>query len=265
MVTATETLIPTVVDQPTASEIERLEAWTQNVIVQNPDQRREVFEAVQSVKSMKMRVVNFFKDSKEKAHATWKAIVANEKGFTDRLDAFEAAGKRAIIKYDQAEEEKRLAEQRRLQAIADEQARKEREKAEAEARRQRQIEEEARQKAEAARRAAEAADAVEREKLLREAEAADRKAATAAAKADAKIEVSTAVVAPVVQISPVATKLKGESTREIWKWRCINISLVPDNYKIINESMLNKLAVATKGAVPIPGIEFYTEKTMAIR
>jgi hypothetical protein len=226
-----EALEPEVVDPSTATEIAKLEQWTKSVIVQTPDQRSMVYEAIQGVKSTKARVVAFFKDSKESAHATWKKIVANEKSFTDRLDAFEAAGKRAIIAYDQVEEQKRQAEQRRLQAIADEAARKEREKAEQEAARQRQIEEEARAKAESARKAAESANAEERARLLREA----------------------------------APRQQGEATRSIWKCRVVDVAAIPREYMVPNEKALDGIAKATKGAIKIAGVEFYEEKSLSVR
>jgi hypothetical protein len=78
-------------------------------------------------------VIAFFKDTKAERHAKWKAVVALEKAFTDRLDIVEDAARKALKVYDDAEEEKRLAEQRKLQAEADEKARKEKERLEREA------------------------------------------------------------------------------------------------------------------------------------
>lgn len=246
-------------------EVVTIEELTKTVAVRNTDERALVFAAVQSVKIKKKSIVDFFKDMKEKAFQAHRAISQAEKKETDKLDAFEAAGKRAILAYDQAEEAKRIAEQRRLQAIADEQARKDREKAEAEARRQRQIEEEARAKAEAARRAAEQANAEERARLLKEAEAAERKAAAAQVKADTKDEDAALVVAPVVQVAPVTQKIKGESTKSVWRIRVTDFSKLPDEYKVPNEKALNAVAQATKGAISIPGTEIYEEKTLSIR
>lgn len=261
----TELAPPTMVDESTQTEIEHLESWTKTVTVASVEDRARVYEAVASVKSMKNRIVAFFRDSKEKAHATWKSIVANEKGFTDRLDAFEAAGKRAIVAFDQTEERKRIEEQRRLQAIADEAARKEREKQEAEARRQRQIEQEAREKAEAMRKAAEAANAEEKARLLREAETADRKAAAANVKAETREENAASVIAPVVQVATVQVKAKGESTRAIWKARVVDVALVPREYMIVNEKALDGIAKATKGSISIAGIEFYSENSLSVK
>jgi colicin import membrane protein len=246
-------------------EVATLEEMTKTVAVRNTDERTVVYQMVQSVKSKRSAIVEFFADSKTKAHAAWKAIVGMEKNETDKLDAFEAAGKRAILAYDQAEAAKAEAERRRLQAIADESARKEREKAEAEARRQRQIEQEARDKAEAARRAAEAADAAERARLLKEAEAAERKAAAAAVKAENQTENAAAVQAAVAHVAPVAVKQAGESTRGIWRAVVKDAAAVPREWLIVDTKALDAFAKATKGAKAIPGVEFIEEKTLAIR
>lgn len=246
-------------------EVATLEEMTKTVAVRNADERTIVYQMVQSVKSKKKMIVNFFADSKQKANAAWKAIVSMEKTETDKLDAFEFAGKAAILKYDQAKEKMRLAEQRRLQAIADETARKEREKREQEAAKQRQIEEESRKKADEARkRAQEAQDQSERERLQREAEAADRKANAAQIKADSKLEDAAAVVAPIVQMA-APEKQKGESTRDVWTYEVLDVNMIPREYLQPNEKALAGVARATKGSITIPGIRIFAEKTLAVK
>ena len=219
-------------------------------------------------------MVEFYADMKQKANAAWKAIVSKEKTYTDILDAFKAAADGAILTYDQAEAVKAEAERRRLQAIADEQARKEREKAEAEARRQREIEEAARRKAEEARKAATQADAAERARLLREAEKADLKAATASAKAEIQTENAAAVITPVVQIAPTIDKQKGESVKITWKGRIIDINKIPREYLVVFignlptgnfEAAVNTFARSTKGNVKVDGIDFYPDQSLNIR
>lgn len=113
--------------------IERMESWARALVVVNTEQRTTATNALRDVKAKRKEIEDFFAPSRESAHAAWKAIVANIKSFTDRLDFIERAGKQAVRKYDDEEEAKRLAEQRRLQALADEKARKERERLEKEA------------------------------------------------------------------------------------------------------------------------------------
>ena len=255
-------------------EVITMEEMTRTVAVRSAAERADVYKFVQAVKAKRKAIVDYFADMKEAAHSAWKKVVAAEKAETDKLDAFEVAAKRAILGFDKAEEEKRIAEQRRLQAIADEKARKEREKAEQEAARQRQIEEEARKKADEARRLAEAAGAAEKERLLKEAQAAERAAAAANAKAEAKAEQAASVAAPVIEVAKTIEKQKGESTKTTWKGRLIDINLVPKEYlviiianipKVVLESAINVFARATKGNVPIPGIEFYPDSNLSMR
>ena len=255
-----------VIPEEVRKEVSTLEEWTKSVSVTSAGQRLQVYQAVQSVKTKKKEIVDFFAESKAAAAAAHRAICANEKTFTDKLDAFERAGKAAIMAYDRAEEDKRLAEQRRLQAIADEQARKERAKAEAEAAEQRRKEAEARAKAEEARRAAETADKAERERLLKEAQKADLQAAAAQAKAEVKAETAAAVVAPVIEIK-APEKQEGESVRKVWKAKIIDANLIPPAFLAswIDPKKVDDFALTTKGAMKIPGVEFYAENSMAVR
>jgi len=247
-------------------EVTTMEEMTRTVAVRNPQERVEIYGFIQAVKVKKKAVVDYFADMKETAHSAWKKIVAAEKAETEKLDAFEAAGKRAIMTYDETENQKRLAEQRRLQAIEDERARKEREKAEQEAARQRQIAQEAAERAEAARQAAMAASDAERAKLMAEAAAADRKAAAAAAKSENAANIAQSVVAPVVEVK-AAEKQAGESTRKIWRARIINAKEIPVEYLAlwIDPAKVDAFARATKGGVPVSGVEFMAEESMSVR
>ena len=248
------------------NEIATIEERTKNVVVRNPAEREAVYSLIQLCKTKKKSIVDFFADMKEKAFKAHRAISAAEKAETDKLDAFERAGKLAIQQYDEAENQKRIAEQRRLQAIEDERARKEREKAAQEAARQAEIEKQAREKAEAARRAAEAAGAAERAKLLAEADKADRQAAAAAVKSVNAATTVAEIVAPVVQVQAPA-KLVGESVRKIWNARILDAKKIPIDYLAmwIDPKKVDDFARATKGNVPVAGIEFYFENSLSIR
>jgi len=259
-----------------SSGIESLEQWAGGLRIATEPEYEFAVEAVKQVKQARARVVEKLSDPKTKAHAAWKSIVKLEKEFTDKCDIIEHVAKSAMMTYRQAEEEKRLAEERRLQAIADEQARKEREKAEQAAAKQRAIEDEARRKAEAARAEAAKLDADTKEaaSLIREAEAAERKAAAAAVKAEAKIEDAAAVVAPVIQIAKAAP-VKGASIKTLWRAELTDMkkliaaaaagNSLATSFLSFNEEAANKIAVATKGAVECPGVDFCGKDSMAVR
>ena len=97
-------------------------------VVQNESDRKDVLEKVRIAKTIKRSAIAFFKESKELADRTHKAICANEKAVTNRCDIIEGNGKRAIIKHDDFREEEREKERIRLQAEADEKARRERDR-----------------------------------------------------------------------------------------------------------------------------------------
>jgi hypothetical protein len=248
------------------NEITTIEERTKTVAVRNPEERKAVFELIQLCKTKKKTIIDFFADMKKKAFEAHRAISAAEKAETDKLDAFERAGKVAMGQYDALENEKRLAMQRRLQAIADEKARVERAKIESEAARQRAIQAEAERKAAEARKAAENASKEEAARLNREAAAAEAKAAAANVKADAKTEAASFVQSAVVEVA-APEKIAGESTRKIYHARIIDAKLIPVEYFAgwIDPKKVDDFARATKGAVPIPGVEFYFESVMSVK
>jgi hypothetical protein len=110
------------------------------------------------------------------------------------------------------------------------------------------------------------------EKLAREAEKkrkeleAKAEAAREAGKetkAEQYEEKANNVVAPV--LAPTVEQAKGQAVKLQWSAKVIDFAKLPDNYKLPNMPMLNKVAQATKGQVPIPGVEFKSEKILASR
>lgn len=208
------------------------EAWAAAIVIQSQVQRAEVMDKVRQIKAARAAAVEYFRDDKEKAHALHKSITAKEKFFTDHYDAAEKIAKDKVLAFDAVENAKRAAEERRLQALADEAARKERERLEKEASKLKTPE-------------------------LRE----------------ARLEAAAAVQAPVVTIS-APEKAKGESTRTAWKAKLADLKALASAAAAGNDvalsllefdqSAANKFASATKGAVAIPGIEFYEEAVLAV-
>ena len=68
---------------------------------------------------------------------------------------------------------------------------------------------------------------------------------------------------PIVAATIEAPKIRGVSTREVWKARVVNATLVPREYLVVNEKMLADVAKATKGQLVIAGVEFYSEQVLA--
>jgi len=120
-------------DNITQTGIRQMETWAKELAIHTPAEYQTAIDGLKQVKTLRQGISRFFEDSKTKAHAALKAICRNEKQFTDRLDVVEAKAKNILTAYARVEEEKRQAEQRRLQAEADEAARRERERLEKEA------------------------------------------------------------------------------------------------------------------------------------
>lgn len=239
--------------------------WSQNNVIMTAPDFQATGEHLKEIKSRQKAADAFFDGPIRSAFELHKTLVARKRVITDPLAQSEKIDKQKILVFQQAEAAKAEAERRKLQALADEVARKEREKAEQEAAKQRAIEAEQRAKAEAARQAALQASEAERKKLLAEAEVAERKASAAAVKVEAKTEQAAASIAPVVQVASVAQKVAGVTTVKVWKWRVTDETLVPRSFLVLDEAKLTKYARAMRNGVPVAGIEFYSEDSLSSR
>ena len=77
------------------------------------------------------------------------------------------------------------------------------------------------------------------------------------------MEQAAAVSAPVIEVAREVPKVAGQSVRKTWKARVTDIQQVPREWMVVNESALNAFAKSTKGAVKVPGVEFFEESTLA--
>ena len=191
--------------------------------------------------------------------------------------------KSLMLGYTREQEALRAAEERRLRAIEEAKAQKERARLEA-------IAAAEREKADKLRREAEAKAAAERAKLQAEADAlkskrdaeskaerarlqaaaaaveadtrkADAKAADAAAH-ERQAEITQAVDVRVEsKVQPVA----GVSERRYWHARVVDFAKLPDEYKLPDTVKLGKLAREWKDKAMVPGAEFWSDTDMAAR
>ncbi len=110
----------------------------------------------------------------------------------------------------------------------------------------------------------------EAERLRREAEklAEERKlqAAIEAENAGYKEEAEAILDEPVFIPPPIVAKeipkIAGQAVVKTWKWRLIDINLVPRQYLKVDEVAVNGIARSLKEKAQIPGIEFYPEMSM---
>jgi len=63
----------------------------------------------------------------------------------------------------------------------------------------------------------------------------------------------------------VRTDAGNAGMRDNWKWEVTDFSLVPDEYKKVDEGTLTRVVKASKGKVPIPGVRVYNEPIIAVR
>ena len=261
------------------AEVAPVVARAQSLIIKTPEDYEAAAKGLMIVKGLWKKADDMFVAPwrKQKSDAE-----ANRKKFHELLCApLEQAEK--ILKdkqtaWTQEQERIRRAEEDRINRENAERARKEQERIEAAERAQREKEAAARRAEDEARARAAAAKSEEaRKAALIEAERAKRQADAAAAKAEAKQEEAEAYVPPPpVTLASVAPVVKGQSYRTIWKARVVEINAliqqashdttsVAYSMLTVDDSKLQAFAKATKGAVPVAGVEWYTEQSLASR
>lgn len=108
------------------------------------------------------------------------------------------------------------------------------------------------------------------QKLRLESEAKQRKIDEQIAKKQAegksteKLEQKKAeIITPVLQSN--VTKVSGTYIKETHKARVIDFKLLPDEYKIVNQMLIDGIAKTTDGKAIIPGVEMYIDKQLINR
>ena len=118
-------------------EVEPIVSWARSLEIANQEDFEAAGQQLMGIKGMAKRIADFFQPMKKAADEAKKKILDQERSMSAPLAEAEALAKSKILAYQRQEQERAEAERRRLQAIADEEARKAREKAEQEAARQR--------------------------------------------------------------------------------------------------------------------------------
>jgi hypothetical protein len=173
----------------------------------------------------------FFKPNIKDAYDHHKKLVAQMNSVLDPLKADKDIAKGKALAWQQAEEEKRLAEQRRLQAEADLKARQERERLEA--------------KAAAAKRP---------ETVAKYEEAA------------AQVQAPVVLVPPPARIAGAVGRETWKAQIEDYTllWQFIFANQRTD-LVTINVKELERLAKAQQGQAKVPGVRFYVEHDLAVK
>lgn len=89
-----------------------------------------------------------------------------------------------------------------------------------------------------------------------------------------RLEEAEEVIAPIIHVQHDTPKIRGISSRTVWKARIVNKQAFIKaggsdqnllGFITIDETSLNRLAQATKGQLNYPGIEFYSVRGMGAR
>lgn len=182
---------------------------------------------ISTIKGVQKEVKATFEPIIKKAHAAHKEAVAQKDRHLKPLEQAEKFVKEKTVAYYTEQERKRREEERKAQEKADREAQKEKDRLEARA-----------------KKAEENGDTTKAETLRDKAE---------------EVEPVDLFVAPKVEQSA------GVSYREKWTAIVIDKKTVPDEWKTINQSALDRHAQNTKGQIAIPGVKFKVEKIQANR
>lgn len=223
------------VPMETTNSIENLTIWTQGLVVKTAEEHNFALDKLKAVKVLKNKVKAFFAPSKEAAAKAHKEICLNEKSFLEKLDEAEIRIKDILKEYQIADQKRIAAEQAKLQAIADEKARKEAAKLEARAAK------------------AEASGKLEKAEALR--------------------EQAETVEAPVIVVESKANT-SGSSLTKTWSGNVIDLQTliaaatagtVAASFLMVNQKAVDSFARSTKGIVSVPGVVFEEKIGMAVR
>lgn len=121
--------VPTDLTQETSSVI----VWANGLKITNNEEYSSAVEYLKGIKSLAKRAADFFKPLKQKADEAKRVILDAEKQIVNPLTQAESIAKNKMLAFTQEQERGRRAEESRLQAEANETARKERERLEREA------------------------------------------------------------------------------------------------------------------------------------
>lgn len=204
-----------------------------SLVITNQDDYSDAASRLVETKSMRKNIVAFFAEPKQKAHETWKAIVAREKFFTDKLDVIEKIVKQKMLAWTNEQERIRRETEAKLRREAEEKAEAERKRMLANAKRN-----ETRGNEERAQEWKEKAEEVK----------------------------------PIdVYIAPVQIKAEGIQTKKVWKGSIEDISkflLAASNDKDLQSHItinINSLVRSYADKKEIPGIKFFQEETLAAK
>lgn len=212
-------------------DFDAVKSFCESFPVTNSEQYLLASNELITLKNKRNEVVEFFAEMKSSAYATWKAIVAREKFFTDKIDQFETILKKKMLSFKTEQDRIQRETQMRLQAEANARA-----------------------------------DA-ERKKLLANARQNERRGNEL--NAEMYKNAAESVTAPVVVVATALPKAAGISTREVWKAEVINkqafIAAVAANPGLLQFIQVDCAGMVRQGWRECDGVRFFKETVLSAR
>jgi hypothetical protein len=233
--------------------------------IDSPDMRDMAAQDLVKIKGLQKDLETQRKSITKPIDDAKKAVMDLFRGPTEYLEQAETLLKKAITVFDRAEEQRRIAEQARLEAEA--RAERARLEQEAAARDAAAREEAARLE----REAAAAATAGDVEAAARLAVEAQQRVEQGAAEVETLQQTATLMTAPVVE-APRASV--GISSRRVWKAEVADkLALIryvaehPEYVDLLDANMpaINKIALALKANCPLKGVHVFEDSVIAAR
>lgn len=228
-----EQIIPVEV-QKVVEQTEIMVKTYDNYLISTQETYANAGEDLRAIKSKSKELDDLRKSLTKPLDESKKRIMEFFNRPLDFLAKAESAVKSAMLKYQQAQEAIRRAEEKRLADI------------------QRKAAEELE------RQAREAEEKAGKLKSAKAKEAAELKAKELREKAAV-----TEAIAPAVESKVEA--VAGISTRTIWRFRIVDVNKIPREYMIPDEKLIDSFGKATRGQKKIEGVEFYSDEIISAR
>jgi hypothetical protein len=198
------------------------------IIITNQAEYETAAEFLKRIKSQQTEISETFDPIIKKAHETHQESLAQKNKYFVPLKDAEGKIKKLMVDYTTVQELKAKVEQKRLQDIAD-----------AEAKKQQKILDEKIARAEASGKTEKVEELIKKKENV--------------------VPITVPVIAPKIETP------KGVSFKDNWVAIITDANLVPREWCIPDEKSLNAFAKSSKGTKQIPGVEFKCEKILNSR
>ena len=205
-----------------------LATQVEKIVIANQTDYETAAEFLKRIKGQQAEISETFDPIIKKAHETHQESLAQKAKYFVPLKDAEGKIKKLMVDYTAAQELKAKVEQKRLQDIAD-----------AEAKKQQKILDEKIARAEASGKTEKVEELIEKKENV------------------------IPIIVPV--IAPQINTPSGISYKDNWKAIIIDANIVPREWCVPDEKSLNAFAKSSKGTKQIPGVEFKCEKILNSR